>query len=123
VAWCHRTMLAYWKFESISLQRRVYKLSVPGHVGQPTTGRATTGSGHFTRTRFLARLGRPMTRPAANSTRRKGTVRCAIYCRKSSEEGLEQAFNSLQAQREACEAFIISQRHEGWACECVECLP
>src|SRR5499433_971333 len=51
-----------------------------------------------------------------NSTRRKGTVRCAIYTRKSSEEGLEQEFNSLQAQREACEAFITSQRHEGWAC-------
>jgi hypothetical protein len=51
-----------------------------------------------------------MTRPATNSTRRKGTVRCAIYSRKSSEEGLEQAFNSLQAQREACEAFIVSQR-------------
>jgi len=57
-----------------------------------------------------------MTRPAANSTRRKGTVHCAIHSRKSSEEGLEQAFNSLQAQREACEAFITSQRHEGWAC-------
>jgi len=55
-----------------------------------------------------------MTRPATNSTRRKGTVRCAIYTRKSSEEGLEQEFNSLQAQREACEAFITSQRHEGW---------
>ena len=40
--------------------------------------------------------------------------RCAIYTRKSSEEGLEQEFNSLQAQREACEAFIRSQRHEGW---------
>jgi hypothetical protein len=39
-----------------------------------------------TRTRFLARLGRPITRPATNSTRRKGTVRCAIYSRKSSEE-------------------------------------
>src|SRR5262244_1398298 len=51
-----------------------------------------------------------------NSTRRKGTVRCAIYTRKSSEEGLEQEFNSLQAQREACEAFITSQRHEGWVC-------
>jgi site-specific DNA recombinase len=48
--------------------------------------------------------------------RRKERVRCAIYTRKSSEEGLEQAFNSLQAQREACEAFIASQRHEGWAC-------
>ena len=48
--------------------------------------------------------------------RRNGTVRCAIYTRKSSEEGLEQEFNSLQAQREACEAFIDSQRHEGWIC-------
>ena len=41
-------------------------------------------------------------------------VRCAIYTRKSSEEGLEQDFNSLDAQREACEAFILSQKHEGW---------
>src|SRR6201982_3984184 len=48
--------------------------------------------------------------------RRNGTIRCAIYTRKSSEEGLEQEFNSLQAQREACEAFITSQRHEGWVC-------
>ena len=52
----------------------------------------------------------------ATATRRNGTVRCAIYTRKSSEEGLEQEFNSLQAQREACEAFIESQRHEGWVC-------
>jgi len=44
----------------------------------------------------------------------KLTVHCAIYTRKSSEEGLEQSFNSLDAQREACEAFIASQRHEGW---------
>ena len=41
-------------------------------------------------------------------------LRCAIYTRKSSDEGLEQEFNSLHAQREACEAFIASQRHEGW---------
>ncbi len=41
-------------------------------------------------------------------------MRCAIYTRKSTEEGLDQAFNSLDAQREACEAFIKSQRHEGW---------
>ena len=41
--------------------------------------------------------------------------RCAIYTRKSSEEGLEQEFNSLEAQREACAAYIRSQRHEGWA--------
>jgi site-specific DNA recombinase len=41
-------------------------------------------------------------------------LRCAIYTRKSSEEGLEQDFNSLDAQREACEAFIASQKREGW---------
>src|SRR3954464_13206464 len=40
--------------------------------------------------------------------------RCAIYTRKSTEEGLDQAFNSLHAQREACEAYIKSQAHEGW---------
>jgi site-specific DNA recombinase len=41
-------------------------------------------------------------------------VRCAVYTRKSTEEGLEQEFNSLDAQREACEAYIASQRSEGW---------
>jgi hypothetical protein len=44
----------------------------------------------------------------------KRKVRCAVYTRKSSEEGLELAFNSLDAQREACAAYIGSQRHEGW---------
>jgi site-specific DNA recombinase len=42
-------------------------------------------------------------------------LRCAVYTRKSTEEGLDKAFNSLQAQREACEAYIASQRSEGWA--------
>jgi len=41
-------------------------------------------------------------------------LRCAIYTRKSSEDGLEQEFNSLDAQREACAAYIASQKHEGW---------
>ena len=41
-------------------------------------------------------------------------VRCAIYCRKSSEEGLDQAFNSLHAQRESCLNYVRSQAHEGW---------
>ncbi len=45
-------------------------------------------------------------------------VRCAIYTRKSTEEGLDQDFNTLDAQREAAEAFIKSQKNEGW-----ECLP
>jgi site-specific DNA recombinase len=47
-----------------------------------------------------------------NASPRK--IRCVIYCRKSSEEGLDQAFNSLDAQREACLSYIQSQRHEGW---------
>ena len=42
------------------------------------------------------------------------SIRCAVYTRKSSDEGLEQSFNSLHAQREACEAYIVSQKHEGW---------
>ncbi|MDB5724509.1 MAG: resolvase [Novosphingobium sp.] len=41
-------------------------------------------------------------------------IRCAIYTRKSSEEGLEQDFNSLHAQREACAAYVLSQASEGW---------
>jgi DNA invertase Pin-like site-specific DNA recombinase len=57
-----------------------------------------------------------MTRSAGGGTRHSARVRCAIYTRKSSEEGLQQEFNSLLAQREACEAFITSQRHEGWVC-------
>jgi site-specific DNA recombinase len=44
----------------------------------------------------------------------KRQIRCAIYTRKSTEEGLEQDFNSLDAQREACEAYIMSQKAEGW---------
>ena len=48
------------------------------------------------------------------------TVRCAIYTRKSSEEGLELSFNSLHAQREACEAYILSQAGEGWTCSAAE---
>lgn len=44
----------------------------------------------------------------------RARLRCAIYTRKSSEEGLDQDFNSLEAQREACEAYIKSQSHEGW---------
>lgn len=49
------------------------------------------------------------------SERTSKRMRCALYTRKSSEEGLEQAFNSLHAQREACEAYVKSQQHEGWA--------
>ena len=43
-----------------------------------------------------------------------GKIRCAIYTRKSTEEGLDQDFNSLDAQHEACAAYVASQRHEGW---------
>jgi len=53
----------------------------------------------------------------AYSLEHPGTiVRCAIYTRKSTDEGLDQEFNSLDAQRESAEAYIASQRHEGWQC-------
>src|ERR1700753_2805416 len=49
-----------------------------------------------------------MTKPALRK------LRCAVYTRKSTEEGLEMEFNSLDAQREACEAYVASQKSEGW---------
>src|SRR4030081_764302 len=59
--------------------------------------------------------GRRMTRQsAAPPSPLKPKLRCAVYTRKSSEEGLEMEVNSLDAQREACEAYVASQRAEGW---------
>jgi site-specific DNA recombinase len=57
-----------------------------------------------------------MNSPHKKSAATLPLVRCAIYTRKSTEEGLEQEFNSLDAQRESAEAFIRSQAHEGWTC-------
>jgi site-specific DNA recombinase len=51
-----------------------------------------------------------------NRNQRNVATRCAIYTRKSHEEGLDQEFNSLDAQRESCEAYILSQKHEAWTC-------
>ncbi|EIG63591.1 recombinase family protein [Bradyrhizobium sp. WSM1253] len=66
-------------------------------------------------------MGNGRATPFANSFERSGSgaasvlkVRCAVYTRKSSEEGLDMDFNSLDAQRESCEAYIVSQRAEGW---------
>src|SRR6516165_10055017 len=82
-----------------------------GALVGPTVLWPDQASGCFGRCR-----GRPMTGSAGSGIRRSARVRCAIYTRKSSEEGLQQEFNSLRAQREACEALINSQRHEGWVC-------
>jgi site-specific DNA recombinase len=59
-------------------------------------------------------VSRRKSQPAAPPT--APTIRCAIYTRKSSDEGLQQEFNSLDAQREAAEAYIASQKAEGWVC-------
>ncbi len=48
------------------------------------------------------------------ATMTRKPIRCAVYTRKSTEEGLDKEFNSLEAQREACEAYVKSQLHEGW---------
>ena len=61
-----------------------------------------------------AHHGRTLVRPSLLRGSVMRRIRCAIYTRKSSEDGLEQDFNSLDAQREACEAYIASQKHEGW---------
>jgi site-specific DNA recombinase len=50
----------------------------------------------------------------ADAPARGRVIRCAVYTRKSTDEGLAQEFNSLDAQREAAEAYIASQKHEGW---------
>jgi DNA invertase Pin-like site-specific DNA recombinase len=65
------------------------------------------GAGHFAKA--AEGEDRKPDRPKASQI-----FRCAIYTRKSSEDGLEQEFNSLDAQREACEAYVTSQRHAGW---------
>src|SRR5467141_3558394 len=77
----------------------------------PRRGRTARSSGSGPERRVCVRTGRRLVpEQHVRSTER----RCAIYTRKSSEEGLEQDFNSLHAQREACEAYIKSQKHEGW---------
>src|SRR5688572_20676195 len=58
----------------------------------------------------MTRAKSPHSQPAVQK------VRCAIYTRKSTEEGLEREFNTLDAQRESGEAYITSQTHEGWEC-------
>src|ERR1700732_5257632 len=80
----------------------------PALAGQ-ARGFLASGSGRWT---LLQLRERAMAR--ADPARVGLTVRCAIYTRKSSDEGLEQEFNSLDAQREACEAYIVGQRHAGW---------
>jgi site-specific DNA recombinase len=75
--------------------------SGPRFFGLPAAGKRTRAESAMTESE------KKTMRPVKRS-------RCAIYTRKSTDEGLEQAFNSLDAQREACAAFIQSQRHEGW---------
>ena len=57
-----------------------------------------------------------MSKTTSNSNGEKKIVRCAIYTRKSTEEGLQQEFNSLDAQREAGQNYVAAQKHEGWVC-------
>jgi DNA invertase Pin-like site-specific DNA recombinase len=87
----------------------------PSVVARKITGARWSGPRFFGLRRQLdshSRAGRAMAK--ADLARTGSTIRCAIYTRKSSDEGLEQEFNSLDAQREACEAYIVSQRHAGW---------
>jgi len=62
----------------------------------------------------MARSGKGSEGHFGGSKTARRRLRCAVYTRKSSDEGLEQSFNSLHAQRDACEAYVASQKHEGW---------
>ena len=85
-------------------------------VARKITGARWSGPRFFglRRGRWTLLQPREQAMARADPARAGLTVRCAIYTRKSSDEGLEQEFNSLDAQREACEAYIVSQRHAGW---------
>jgi hypothetical protein len=75
----------------------------------PAEGRPRSAQGQYSG----ARKGSMSARTSGASSSSRPQVRCAIYTRKSSEEGLGQEFNSLDAQREACAAYVASQKHEG----------
>src|SRR5580704_7395932 len=92
------------RYRSLSVVARKIKSA----AGQ-ARGFLASGSGRWT----LLQL-RDQAMARADPARAGLTIRCAIYTRKSSDEGLDQEFNSLDAQREACEAYIVSQRHAGW---------
>src|SRR5579871_1540694 len=87
----------------------------------PAKSPAPSGTASFSST-FRRPRRRPMARSSAprasangsNETLATKALRCVIYTRKSTEEGLQKDFNSLDAQREAAEAFILSQKREGW---------
>src|SRR5262245_34275829 len=87
--------------EGLRVSRRAIRVAFAG--GSPNYGQPLVGAGVLWPQAPKGSEG--MTAPI---------LRCAVYTRKSSEEGLEQSFNSLHAQREACEAYIRSQAHEGW---------
>src|SRR3546814_736788 len=88
--------------------------SIAHSATSPARSPAATGRARASSASPAGR-GWPMARsPASTQGNVRNAIRCAIYTRKSTEEGLEQAFNSLDAQREACAAYILSQRHEGW---------
>jgi len=90
--------------DGIVFTGQVVQVAVRGRL--PNYGTKWSGPRFFGLNRII--------RSEAMEQSKPETRRCAVYTRKSSEEGLEQNFNSLHAQREACEAFIKSQASEGW---------
>src|SRR5690242_10027620 len=88
------------------------RLRVSGHAVQIALGDRPAHCGYAMERLGVLRPEEPAGRDMKNSPTQK--VRCAIYSRKSTEEGLSKDFNSLDAQREACEAYIVSQKALGW---------
>jgi hypothetical protein len=104
--------IAAWRITGVSRAKMIRPPKWPSYAGTAGLSKGwLADAAHYGS--FEARRGAVLTAARGNSTHRKANVRRAIYTRKSSEEGLDQEFNSLKAQREACEAFINSQRHQG----------
>ena len=118
---CHQpdsVITRRYKDEDLQVKVLTAGFEFEGEVYKSLSAVAKTITGQHCNGFLFFRLGQGVTsmtdqrKPAAVQP----TVRCAVYTRKSTEEGLEQEFNSLDAQREAGEAFIRSQAREGWTC-------
>ena len=113
--WCGRTHIVTVTEDGFEYAGTSYpSLTKSPKRSQERTGRARASLGCRQRACSVRPAGGMMAESEKMSRRSVKKIRCAIYTRKSSDEGLEQAFNSLDAQREACVAFILSQKHEGW---------
>ena len=114
--WHGRTHIVTVTEDGFELPARAMRRSARSPRRSPVpTGRVRVSSGSLPRGRMPLLMAGAMAEAERMPRRFGKRIRCAIYTRKSTDEGVDQAFSSLDAQREACAAFVLSQKHEGWA--------